>query len=133
MDIHEVERIIKMDDITRVPHSPVFVEGIINLRGRIVVVLNLLKRFGSFNEEEHQGSHIIISQMNGNSFGIMVDGVSEVLKINKADTRKDPGIIAGKIHAEYLKGIGSLDEGKRLLILIDLEVIILVKLLVRNS
>jgi|APSaa5957512622_1039677.scaffolds.fasta_scaffold26725_5 purine-binding chemotaxis protein CheW len=124
VEIHEVERIIKMSEITRVPHAPNFVEGILNLRGKIVVVINLLKRFGTFKEKEHKGSHIIISNVEGNSFGIMVDGVEEVKTINKKDTRKAPGIIASKIHAEYLKGIGILEEGKRLLILIDLEKIL---------
>jgi len=113
-----------MSEITRVPHSPTFVEGIINLRGKIVVIINLLKRFGTFKQDEHKGSHVIISNVEGNSFGIMVDGVEEVRTISKKDTRKAPGIISQKIHAEYLKGIGILDDGKRLLILIDLEKIL---------
>jgi purine-binding chemotaxis protein CheW len=124
VEIHEVERIIKMQGITRVPHSPSFVEGILNLRGKIVVVINLLKRFGTFNQEEHKGSHIIISNVEGNSFGVMVDGVQEVKTISKKDTRKAPGIISQKIRAEYLKGIGILNKGERLLILIDLEKIL---------
>lgn len=133
VDISEVERIIKMTEVTRIPHAPGFVEGIINLRGKIVVIVNLLKRFGTFNEEEHIGSHIIVSEVEGSSFGIIVDDVEEVLKINKKDTRKAPGIIASKIHAEYLKGIGILDEGKRLLILIDLKKILAEKEMVEMA
>lgn len=124
VEIHEVERIIKMQEITKVPHAPSFVEGILNLRGRIVVIINLLKRFGTFKEEEHMGTHILISEVEGNLFGIIVDDVEEVKTIDKKDTRKAPGIIASKIHAEYLRGIGILQEGKRLIIMIDLPKIL---------
>lgn len=118
VEIHEVREIIKKEKITAVPNAPSFVEGIINLRGKIVVVINLLKRFGTFNEEDHKGTHVIISEVEDNSFGILVDSVSEVLRIAKDDIKKAPGIIASKIHADYLKGVGIV--GERLLILLDL-------------
>lgn len=118
VEIHEVREIIKKDKITNVPNAPTFVDGIINLRGKIVVVINLLKRFGTFKEEEHKGTHVIISEVEGNSFGILVDEVSEVLRISNDDIKKAPGIIASKIHADYLKGVGIV--GERLLIMLDL-------------
>jgi purine-binding chemotaxis protein CheW len=124
VDVHEVKSIIKKSEITRIPNAPEFVEGIMNLRGKIVVIINLLKRFGTFNEAEHKGTHIIISEVEGNSFGIVVDDVQEVIKITNKEMRKAPGIISAKIHVEYLNGIGILDEGKRLLILLNLQKIL---------
>ena len=118
VEIHESREIIKKEKVTRIPNAPEFVEGIINLRGKIVVVINLLKRFGTFDEEQHKGTHIIISEVEGNSFGILVDAVSEVLRVQASDIKKAPGIIASKIHADYLKGVGIV--GERLLILLDL-------------
>ena len=121
VEIHEVREIIKKGDVTHIPNAPAFVEGIINLRGKIVVVINLLKRFGTFDEEQHKGTHIVISEVEENSFGILVDEVSEVLRISKEDIKKAPGIIASKIHADYLRGVGIVGEkGDRLLILLDL-------------
>jgi len=118
VEIHEVREIIKKGKVTEVPNAPVFIDGIINLRGKIVVVINLLKRFGTFKEDEHKGTHVIISEVGENSFGILVDEVSEVLRIAKEDIKKAPGIIASKIHADYLRGVGIV--GERLLILLDL-------------
>jgi len=124
VDIHEVREIIKIPDITHMPNAPVFIAGIINLRGKIVVVINLLKRFGSFEEEEQEGTHIIIAEVNGSSFGVLVDDVSEVLTISKENIRKSPSILSTKIHTDYLKGIGIIEEGKRLLIMLDLPKIL---------
>lgn len=118
VEIHEVREIIKRGQITHIPNAPAFVEGIINLRGKIVVVINLLKRFGTFEEAAHKGTHLIISEVNGNNFGILVDEVSEVLRIPKEDIKKAPSIIASKIHSDYLRGVGII--GERLLILLDL-------------
>ena len=131
VEIHEVREIIKKDKVTSVPNAPAFVEGIINLRGKIVVVINLLQRFGTFNEDEHKGTHIIISEVEDNSFGILVDEVSEVLRISQNGIKKAPGIIASKIHADYLRGVGIV--GERLLIMLDLMKVVSEKELVEMA
>lgn len=131
VEIHDVREIIKTGEITPVPNAPVFVEGIINLRGKIVVVIDLLKRFGAFDETKHKGTHIIISEVEDSSFGILVDDVSEVLRIAKEDIKKAPGIIASKIHADYLRGVGVV--GERLLILLDLMKVLSEKELVEMA
>ena len=134
VEIHEAKEIIKKEKITRIPNTPEFVEGIINLRGKIVVVINLLKRFGSFDEEQHKGTHVIISEVEGNSFGILVDSVTEVLRTQTSNIKKAPGIIAQKIHADYLKGVGIVGEkGDRLLILLDLAKVLSEKDLVEMA
>jgi len=133
IEINDVREIIKMAKITSVPNAPSFVDGIINLRGKIAVVINLLKRFGTFDENNHKGTHIIISEVNQNSFGIVVDDVSEVLKMSKQDIKKAPGVIAAKIHADYIEGIGLLDKGERLLILLNINKILSEKELVEMA
>ena len=124
VDIHDVREIIKIPEITQMPNAPIFIDGIINLRGKIVVVINLLKRFGDLEEQESKGTHIIIAEVNGSSFGILVSAVSEVLTLSREEIRKSPGILSTKIHTDYISGIGIVDEGKRLLILLDLPKIL---------
>ncbi len=115
VEIHEVREIIKMVEITPIPRTPEFIKGIINLRGKIVVVTDLKERFNITKEQP--GTHIVIVEIGGNSFGIIVDDISEVLKVNTGDIKKVPSIITDKIHVGYLKGVIVLD--KRLIVTLD--------------
>jgi purine-binding chemotaxis protein CheW len=119
VEIMQVQEIIRMPDITRIPQSPEYVEGVINLRGKIIVVINLDTRFGLELKELDENSRIIIVEVGGSVVGMIVDSVSEVLRIPAANVEPAPEIIKAKIHADYLKGVGKLDD--RLLILLDLE------------
>lgn len=117
LDILLVQEINRRVEITKVPKTPEFVEGVINLRGKIVPVLDLRKRFGLVGREFTAQSRIIVVNIDKRVLGLMVDSVSEVLRIPQHTVEPPPPIVAG-IDATYIKGIGKF-EG-RLLILLDL-------------
>ena len=119
VEIMQVQEIIRMPEITRIPQSPGYVEGVINLRGKIIVVINLDTRFGLNSKELDDDSRIIIVEVGENVVGMVVDSVSEVLRLSTSSVEAAPEIISSKIKADYLKGVGKLDD--RLLILLDLE------------
>lgn len=104
---------------TRIPNTPDFVEGIINLRGQIIPILDLKKRFGSGTTQIDTNTRIIIIEMEGEVLGILVDSVSEVLKIPQNRFEPPPQAVKTSINNNYISGIGKVDN--RLLILIDLD------------
>lgn len=103
---------------TRIPNTPDFIEGIINLRGQIIPILDLKKRFGSGATQINLTTRVIIIEMNNELMGILVDSVSEVLKISQNRFELPPSAVQTSINNNYISGIGKLNE--RLLILIDL-------------
>ncbi|MGQ9497840.1 MAG: chemotaxis protein CheW [Desulfotomaculales bacterium] len=118
VDIAGVYEIIRMENITRVPRAPSFVEGVINLRGRIIPVIDLRKRFGMPAAERTRASRIVIVEMGGTTVGMVVDAVLEVLRIPASSIEPPPPVIHG-IEAAYLRGIALWDD--RLIILLNLE------------
>jgi len=121
VDILKVQEINRMITITKVPNSPDFVEGVINLRGRVIPVVDLRIRLGMEKIEYGKNTRIIVVEIEGKTIGFIVDSVSEVLRIPKSITEPPPTIVAG-IQAEYITAIGKLED--RLLILLDLEKIL---------
>lgn len=119
VDIMQVQEIIRMPEITRIPQSPDYVVGVINLRGKIIVVINLGMRFGLTSKELDDDSRIIVVEVDNHVLGMVVDSVSEVLRLPSEDVEPAPEVIKAKINADYLKGVGKLSD--RLLILLDLE------------
>lgn len=119
IEISAVHEIIRMQSITKVPRTPEFVEGVINLRGRIVPVIDLHKRFNLPLEEETAHSRIIVVEVKGVTVGMIVDSVSEVLRLPQANIDPPPPAITGGIETEYLRGVGKWEE--RLIILLDLD------------
>ena len=117
MNILVVQEINRRVEITKVPKTPEFVEGVINLRGKIVPVLDLRKRFGLMGREFTGHARIIVVNIDTRVLGLMVDSVSEVLWIPSHTIEPAPPLVAG-IDAAYIKGVGRF-EG-RLLILLDL-------------
>jgi len=122
VDIGMVQEIVRMPEITRVPRTPAFVEGVVNLRGKIIPVVDLRKRFRLPVGETTKSTRIIIVTMNGRTVGMIVDGVSEVRRISADSVEPTPEMVASAIDASYLKGIAKL-EG-RLLILLDLNLVL---------
>ena len=116
--ISTVNEIIRMQDITEVPRTPDFVEGVINLRGRIVPVIDLRKRFGLEAAEATQASRIMVVELQGLTVGMIVDSVSEVLRLPTDSIEPTPAIASG-VDSAYLKGVGKWDD--RLIILLDIE------------
>ncbi|WP_447977018.1 chemotaxis protein CheW [Candidatus Nitrospira bockiana] len=118
VDILSVQEINRMVEITRVPKAPAFVEGVINLRGRIIPVLNLRRRFGMAEASRTARSRIVVVNVKGRTVGLIVDSVSEVLQISK-DAIEPPPSLETAIGAEFIQGVGRIKD--RLLILIDLH------------
>ena len=129
--ILDVREIVKTSDITMVPNMPDFIKGIINLRGKIVVVIDLEKRFLLQREEEHTGKHIIIVLAKENMFGLLVDEVTEVLRLPEDAIKPTPKLITEKIDSRYLKGVGTLSS--RLIMLLDIEMVLSEEELVKLS
>lgn len=118
VDILKVQEINRMVDVTRVPNTPEYVDGVINLRGKVIPIIDLRRRFEMKRKEKDKNTRIIVVELAGKVLGFVVDAVSEVLRIPKSVTEPPPSIIAG-IDAEYITAIAKLET--RLLILLDLE------------
>ena len=119
VDILQVSEIEKLDQgITRVPKAPVFVEGVINLRGEIIPIIDLRKRFNLPAREIGYDSRVIIVEVSGNRIGMMVDSVMEVTRISSTAIEKAPAITKG-VDSYYLSGVAKIDD--RLIILLDLD------------
>jgi purine-binding chemotaxis protein CheW len=118
VDILRVQEIIRTMDITHVPRSPEFVEGVINLRGKVIPIVNLRRRFGLEARTFDKRTRIIVVELSGMVVGFVVDGVSEVLRIDSGTVEPPPAIVGG-VDSEYINGVGKLAD--RLLILLDLN------------
>jgi purine-binding chemotaxis protein CheW len=118
VNILQVQEINRLVQITKVPNSPDFVEGVINLRGKVIPVINLRKRFGLETQGYDKNTRIIVVELEDKVIGFLVDSVKEVLRISRNLIEPPPSVISG-IDSEYITGIAKLDD--RLLILLDLE------------
>lgn len=121
VDILYVQEINRVSQVTKVPNAPEFVNGVINLRGRVIPVIDLRLKFGMPKKEHDKNTRIIVMEVSGKTVGFIVDSVNEVLRISKNVTEPAPELALG-INSEYIKAVGKLDD--RLLILIDLEKIL---------
>ncbi|HEY9899723.1 MAG TPA: chemotaxis protein CheW [Pantanalinema sp.] len=119
VDISAVQEIVRMSSITRVPRAPSFVEGVVNLRGKIVPVIDLRRRFGMASAEPTKATRIIIVDVAGKTVGLIVDAVREVLRLDSEAVSATPELVASGIDAAFFKGVGQL--GDRLIILLDLQ------------
>lgn len=119
VEINQVKEIVRLVPITPVPRSPAFVEGVVNLRGQILAVIDLAKRLRLVESPRTDQSRIVVIEMEGNVAGMIVDEVTEVLSLPTANIEKTPELILTEVQHQYLKGVGKL--GERLLILIALD------------
>lgn len=108
--IADIQEIIKVPEVTPIPNAPQFIKGILNLRGKIVVVIDLEKRFGLVREKIEELKHIIITEVGETNFGVMVNEVVEVLSVPSSVVQPTPKLVSSKIHADYLKGVVVLKE-----------------------
>lgn len=118
VDIMQVSEIIPAPKITRIPQAPECVKGLINLRGKIIVVIDLNIRLGFSPKESDELSRIIIVEVGDTVIGMLVNSVKEVMRLPSSSIEPTPEMIKSKINAEYLKGVGKLED--RLLILLNL-------------
>lgn len=119
VDISKVQEIKAMAPITSVPRAPEFVEGVINLRGQITPVVNLHTRFGLEKREYSKETRIIVVNMDGDWVGLIVDSVSEVMRLAD-DTIEHPSDLVATVDSDFIRGIAKVDE-ERLVILLDLD------------
>jgi purine-binding chemotaxis protein CheW len=124
LEIASVESIIKLQPITSVPHAPEFVEGVTNLRGKVLPVIDLRKRFNAEIDHDpgsasrNKETRIIVMIMNGTMVGMIVDAVSEVLRISEDAIEPLPDMTT-TINEGFITGVAKLEE--RLVILLDLQ------------
>ena len=121
VDILKVQEINRMKEITRVPNTPAYVEGVINLRGKVIPVVNLRSKFSLTERENDIQSRIMIMDIQGITMGLVVDAVSEVLRIPSNIVEPTPPM-ASNISTEYIKGIAKLED--RLIILLDMDMLV---------
>jgi len=115
LDILQVQEIIRQRNLTRVPNLPDFVDGVINLRGQVIPVIGLRRRFGMDSAEADKRTRIVVAEVHGNVLGFVVDEVSEVLRISSDTVEPPPSL--GNVDRKYVQGIGKIED--RLLIVID--------------
>jgi purine-binding chemotaxis protein CheW len=118
LDIAKVYEIIRNQPITPVPRAPEFVKGVINLRGRIIPVVDLRHRFGMPEAVPTKETRIVVAESSGTRVGLVVDSVSEVLLLALDSVERTPEVAAGA-DAEYMRGIAKL--GDRLVLLLGLD------------
>ncbi len=118
VDILKVHEINRMKEITKVPSSPPDVEGVINLRGKVIPVINLRGKFGLPAKDNDEHSRIMIMDIGGITMGLIVDGVSEVLRI-PSDIVEPPPPMSTDRATEFIRGIAKQQD--RLIILLDID------------
>jgi purine-binding chemotaxis protein CheW len=125
VNILQVQEINRMVEITRVPQTERYVEGIINLRGKVIPIIDLRKKFSMAEKEYDNHTRIVVIDVANETVGLVVDGVSEVLRVPAGSLEDAPRLISGEsthTGAEYIKAIVKLED--RLLIYLDLDEII---------
>ena len=119
--IEMVHEIVRVPEITAVPDSPEYIEGVINLRGKIVSIVDLRKRFGEKQTTRNKKNRILVVEVDTKMVGLIVDAASEVLKMSHTHVEAPPNVFEeGELN--YVTGVGKLND--RLIILIDLNKIL---------
>ncbi|MEA1981881.1 MAG: chemotaxis protein CheW [candidate division Zixibacteria bacterium] len=121
VDILKVQEINRVVEITKVPQAPSYVDGVINLRGKVIPIVDLRKRFNLEPKEYDKNTRIVVVDINSRTIGLVVDAVSEVLRLQAKTIEPPPEIVTG-INSDYIKGVAKLEN--RLLIFLDLTKVI---------
>ncbi|MBV6712939.1 chemotaxis protein CheW [Paenibacillus chitinolyticus] len=119
VEVDKVKTIERMQPMTRVPKTPAFVKGVINLRGVVVPVIDLRSRFGLPETPYSDNTRVIIVAVNELEVGLIVDSANDVIDLNEDNIENPPEVVGG-IKAKYLHGIAKIGED-RLLVLMNLE------------
>lgn len=119
VEINQVREIVKLVSITRMPKAPTFIEGVVNLRGQIITVIDLSRRLDLPSSGRTEATRIMVVEIGENTVGMIVDSVSEVLRLSENDIEDTPSLIETEVHEKYLRGVGKSED--RLLILLDLN------------
>jgi len=119
--INLVHEIVRVPEITAVPDAPECIEGVINLRGKIISIVDLRKRFGETQIESSRKNRILVAEIDNKMVGLIVDAASEVIRLPEAEIEAPPEVF-GESEVKYVTGVGKLNG--RLVILIDLTKIL---------
>lgn len=118
VDILCVQEINRITEITQVPNSEEYIEGVVNLRGKVIPIINLRNKFGFEEIPKDDNSRIIIMEINNITNGLIVDSVSEVLRIPSSIIEPPPPMSSDE-NSQFIRGIAKLDN--RLIILLDID------------
>lgn len=118
LDILKVQEIRGYDAVTQIANTPAFIKGVINLRGKIVPIVDLRVKFNMGKVEYNEFTVVIILNLGGRVVGIVVDGVSDVMQLEESQIRAVPDIVAS-IDTQYITGLASIAE--KMFILVDIE------------
>jgi purine-binding chemotaxis protein CheW len=116
-DISVVREVSPLQRVTRVPRTPKYIEGVTNLRGRVIPVVDLRRRLGLAVSAATKSTRIAVAELEGGQVGMVVDAVLEVLRV-PASAIEPPSQLLSKVDAEYVQGVAKVDG--RLIILLDL-------------
>ena len=119
VEVLRVREIIRMPVVTRVPNPPLHVEGVINLRGKVIPIISLRTKFGIMVSEYDKQTRIIVMEVDGELKGFIVDSVSEVIRISSSEIQPSPTVAASGVDQECITGV--INQAERLLVLLDLE------------
>jgi purine-binding chemotaxis protein CheW len=119
VDVLKVREIIRMPTVTRVPYTPHYVDGVINLRGKVIPIISMRKRFDLSEIENDKQTRIMVMDVDGELMGFIVDAVSEVIRISGSEIQPSPAVVASGIDQECIAGV--INQAERLLVLLDLE------------
>lgn len=119
VEISQVREIVRLIQITYLPRAPVFVEGVVNLRGQILTVIDLAKRLGFSSHPRGEATRIIVVEVSGNTVGMIVDSVPEVLRLSSESIEDVPALVETEVPEHFISGVGKLKD--RLLVLLDLD------------
>jgi purine-binding chemotaxis protein CheW len=118
IDILKVQEINRMVEITRIPQAPHYCEGVINLRGKVIPIIDLRKKFGMEVREHDTNTRIVVCDVDGSQVGMIVDAVDEVLRIPRTAVEPPPEMVAS-VNSKYIRGVVKLEQC--LLIFLDVS------------
>jgi purine-binding chemotaxis protein CheW len=119
--IARIQEIDRLSKITQTPKAPKFVEGVTNLRGEVIPVLSTRTLFALEEKASDDHTRVIIVDLGGAKTGLVVDSVKQVLSISKRNIAPPPASISNGIDGQFISGIGKVEDGKRMIVLLDVE------------
>jgi purine-binding chemotaxis protein CheW len=120
VEVLKVREIIRMPTITKMPNVPQHVEGIINLRGKVIPIISMRRRFGLMENENDSQTRIIIMDVCGSLTGFIVDAVSEVIRIHSSEIQPPPTMaLSSGVSQEFITGVYN--HAERLLVIMDID------------
>lgn len=119
-EINSVLEISRMLEITHLPEAPGFIEGVVNLRGQVIPVIDLAKQFGLKPQAQRpKTARVVVVEVSGETLGLLVDEVPEVLRVSESDVEAPPELVQAGEKSDYVKGVAKL--GQRLVIVLDMN------------